>query len=476
MQRKVSKFHFFITSLLAQLSFVLYFQIGFASTTENIGTKQISYFNFNIILMIVVIVLILGAMVIRILTNKELQEREIVRREQARLAEESEEKVAQQLREQQDELIKGKREPITGKREYEQQQLPMVDLTRHTPKVQEQPRQPVRRQEQPQQSQPSQQDGIRHSKTSSGQTIETALRNAEKISQIQPIPDEDSDIVPSSVSELKLTDTSKQVERQQSREQAKAQSEPSFLDKVIQEYESNTSQSGSLSATETEDEIVPGSEQSIRAGQQTMQESTEHLPEQPVTSSVGMDAEDPFLDLEPDNPEQFFDYQMSWQVSLLEDMIQEAKDEVQEAERNFEIPVNPEAIQGQEEVEQIETEQEQAETEQEQAEVEQEQAEIVVEQAGEAVAAQSIQEAQQTFEQQAQQIAEQAKQMLDQAREAEKQEQSQVQETLSDSDLGSDLTAETQDGSMTTSILAGAKTAQDIAKAFQPRKRRKRKK
>lgn len=475
MQRKVSKFHFFITSLLAQLSFVLYFQIGFASTTENIGTKQISYFNFNIILMIVVIVLILGAMVIRILTNKELQEREIVRREQARLAEESEEKVAQQLREQQDELIKGKREPITGKREYEQQ-LPMVDLTRHTPKVQEQPRQPVRRQEQPQQSQPSQQDGIRHSKTSSGQTIETALRNAEKISQIQPIPDEDSDIVPSSVSELKLTDTSKQVERQQSREQAKAQSEPSFLDKVIQEYESNTSQSGSLSATETEDEIVPGSEQSIRAGQQTMQESTEHLPEQPVTSSVGMDEEDPFLDLEPDNPEQFFDYQMSWQVSLLEDMIQEAKDEVQEAERNFEIPVNPEAIQGQEEVEQIETEQEQAETEQEQAEAEQEQAEIVVEQAGEAVAAQSIQEAQQTFEQQAQQIAEQAKQMLDQAREAEKQEQSQVQETLSDSDLGSDLTAETQDGSMTTSILAGAKTAQDIAKAFQPRKRRKRKK
>lgn len=469
MQRKVSKFHFFITSLLAQLSFVLYFQIGFASTTENIGTKQISYFNFNIILMIVVIVLILGAMVIRILTNKELQEREIVRREQARLAEESEEKVAQQLREQQDELIKGKREPITGKREYEQQQLPMVDLTRHTPKVQEQPRQPVRRQEQPQQSQPSQQDGIRHSKTSSGQTIETALRNAEKIYQIQPIPDEDSDIVPSSVSELKLTDTSKQVERQQSREQAKAQSEPSFLDKVIQEYESNTSQSGSLSATETEDEIVPGSEQSIRAGQQTMQESTEHLPEQPVTSSVGMDEEDPFLDLEPDNPEQFFDYQMSWQVSLLEDMIQEAKDEVQEAERNFEIPVNPEAIQGQEEVEQIETEQEQAETEQEQAE-------IVVEQAGEAVAAQSIQEAQQTFEQQAQQIAEQAKQMLDQAREAEKQEQSQVQETLSDSDLGSDLTAETQDGSMTTSILAGAKTAQDIAKAFQPRKRRKSKK
>lgn len=476
MQRKVSKFHFFITSLLAQLSFVLYFQIGFASTTENIGTKQISYFNFNIILMIVVIVLILGAMVIRILTNKELQEREIVRREQARLAEESEEKVAQQLREQQDELIKGKREPITGKREYEQQQLPMVDLTRHTPKVQEQPRQPVRRQEQPQQSQPSQQDGIRHSKTSSGQTIETALRNAEKISQIQPIPDEDSDIVPSSASELKLTDTSKQVERQQSREQAKAQSEPSFLDKVIQEYESNTSQSGSLSATETEDEIVPGSEQSIRAGQQTMQESTEHLPEQPVTSSVGMDEEDPFLDLEPDNPEQFFDYQMSWQVSLLEDMIQEAKDEVQEAERNFEIPVNPEAIQGQEEVEQIETEQEQAETEQEQAEAEQEQAEIVVEQAGEAVAAQSIQEAQQTFEQQAQQIAEQAKQMLDQAREAEKQEQSQVQETLSDSDLGSDLTAETQDGSMTTSILAGAKTAQDIAKAFQPRKRRKSKK
>lgn len=476
MQRKVSKFHFFITSLLAQLSFVLYFQIGFASTTENIGTKQISYFNFNIILMIVVIVLILGAMVIRILTNKELQEREIVRREQARLAEESEEKVAQQLREQQDELIKGKREPITGKREYEQQQLPMVDLTRHTPKVQEQPRQPVRRQEQPQQSQPSQQDGIRHSKTSSGQTIETALRNAEKISQIQPIPDEDSDIVPSSASELKLTDTSKQVERQQSREQAKAQSEPSFLDKVIQEYESNTFQSGSLSATETEDEIVPGSEQSIRAGQQTMQESTEHLPEQPVTSSVGMDEEDPFLDLEPDNPEQFFDYQMSWQVSLLEDMIQEAKDEVQEAERNFEIPVNPEAIQGQEEVEQIETEQEQAETEQEQAEAEQEQAEIVVEQAGEAVAAQSIQEAQQTFEQQAQQIAEQAKQMLDQAREAEKQEQSQVQETLSDSDLGSDLTAETQDGSMTTSILAGAKTAQDIAKAFQPRKRRKRKK
>lgn len=476
MQRKVSKFHFFITSLLAQLSFVLYFQIGFASTTENIGTKQISYFNFNIILMIVVIVLILGAMVIRILTNKELQEREIVRREQARLAEESEEKVAQQLREQQDELIKGKREPITGKREYEQQQLPMVDLTRHTPKVQEQPRQPVRRQEQPQQSQPSQQDGIRHSKTSSGQTIETALRNAEKISQIQPIPDEDSDIVPSSASELKLTDTSKQVERQQSREQAKAQSEPSFLDKVIQEYESSTSQSGSLSATETEDEIVPGSEQSIRAGQQTMQESTEHLPEQPVTSSVGMDEEDPFLDLEPDNPEQFFDYQMSWQVSLLEDMIQEAKDEVQEAERNFEIPVNPEAIQGQEEVEQIETEQEQAETAQEQAEAEQEQAEIVVEQAGEAVAAQSIQEAQQTFEQQAQQIAEQAKQMLDQAREAEKQEQSQVQETLSDSDLGSDLTAETQDGSMTTSILAGAKTAQDIAKAFQPRKRRKRKK
>lgn len=476
MQRKVSKFHFFITSLLAQLSFVLYFQIGFASTTENIGTKQISYFNFNIILMIVVIVLILGAMVIRILTNKELQEREIVRREQARLAEESEEKVAQQLREQQDELIKGKREPITGKREYEQQQLPMVDLTRHTPKVQEQPRQPVRRQEQPQQSQPSQQDGIRHSKTSSGQTIETALRNAEKISQIQPIPDEDSDIVPSSASELKLTDTSKQVERQQSREQAKAQSEPSFLDKVIQEYESNTSQSGSLSATETEDEIVPGSEQSIRAGQQTMQESTEHLPEQPVTSSVGMDEEDPFLDLEPDNPEQFFDYQMSWQAGLLEDMIQEAKDEVQEAERNFEIPVNPEAIQGQEEVEQIETEQEQAETEQEQAEAEQEQAEIVVEQAGEAVAAQSIQEAQQTFEQQAQQIAEQAKQMLDQAREAEKQEQSQVQETLSDSDLGSDLTAETQDGSMTTSILAGAKTAQDIAKAFQPRKRRKRKK
>lgn len=476
MQRKVSKFHFFITSLLAQLSFVLYFQIGFASTTENIGTKQISYFNFNIILMIVVIVLILGAMVIRILTNKELQEREIVRREQARLAEESEEKVAQQLREKQDELIKGKREPITGKREYEQQQLPMVDLTRHTPKVQEQPRQPVRRQEQPQQSQPSQQDGIRHSKTSSGQTIETALRNAEKISQIQPIPDEDSDIVPSSASELKLTDTSKQVERQQSREQAKAQSEPSFLDKVIQEYESNTSQSGSLSATETEDEIVPGSEQSIRAGQQTMQESTEHLPEQPVTSSVGMDEEDPFLDLEPDNPEQFFDYQMSWQVSLLEDMIQEAKDEVQEAERNFEIPVNPEAIQGQEEVEQIETEQEQAETEQEQAEAEQEQAEIVVEQAGEAVAAQSIQEAQQTFEQQAQQIAEQAKQMLDQAREAEKQEQSQVQETLSDSDLGSDLTAETQDGSMTTSILAGAKTAQDIVKAFQPRKRRKRKK
>ena len=476
MQRKVSKFHFFITSLLAQLSFVLYFQIGFASTTENIGTKQISYFNFNIILMIVVIVLILGAMVIRILTNKELQEREIVRREQARLAEESEEKVAQQLREQQDELIKGKREPITGKREYEQQQLPMVDLTRHTPKVQEQPRQPVRRQEQPQQSQPSQQDGIRHSKTSSGQTIEAALRNAEKISQIQPIPDEDSDIVPSSASELKLTDTSKQVERQQSREQAKAQSEPSFLDKVIQEYESNTSQSGSLSATETEDEIVPGSEQSIRAGQQTMQESTEHLPEQPVTSSVGMDEEDPFLDLEPDNPEQFFDYQMSWQVSLLEDMIQEAKDEVQEAERNFEIPVNPEAIQGQEEVEQIETEQEQAETEQEQAEAEQEQAEIVVEQAGEAVAAQSIQEAQQTFEQQAQQIAEQAKQMLDQAREAEKQEQSQVQETLSDSDLGSDLTAETQDGSMTTSILAGAKTAQDIAKAFQPRRRRKRKK
>lgn len=462
MQRKTSKFHFFITSLLAQLSFVLYFQIGFASTTENIGTKQISYFNFNIILMIVVIVLILGAMVIRILTNKELQEREIVRREQARLAEESEEKVAQQLREQQDELITGKREPITGKREYEQQQLPMVDLTRHTPKVQEQPRQPVRRQEQPQQSQPSQHDGIRHSKTSSGQTIETALRNAEKISQIQPIPDEDSDIVPSSASELKLTDTSKQVERQQSREQAKAQSEPSFLDKVIQEYESNTSQSGSLSATETEDEIVPGSEQSIRAGQQTMQESTEHLPEQPVTSSVGMDEEDPFLDLEPDNPEQFFDYQMSWQVSLLEDMIQEAKDEVQEAERNFEIPVNPEAIQGQEEVEQ--------------AEAEQEQAEIVVEQAGEAVAAQSIQEAQQTFEQQAQQIAEQAKQMLDQAREAEKQEQSQVQETLSDSDLGSDLTAETQDGSMTTSILAGAKTAQDIAKAFQPRKRRKRKK
>lgn len=476
MQRKVSKFHFFITSLLAQLSFVLYFQIGFASTTENIGTKQISYFNFNIILMLVVIVLILGAMVLRILTNKELQEREIVRREQARLAEESEEKVAQQLREKQDELIKGKREPITGKREYEQQQLPMVDLTRHTPKVQEQPRQPVRRQEQPQQSQPSQQDGIRHSKTSSGQTIETALRNAEKISQIQPIPDEDSDIVPSSASELKLTDTSKQVERQQSREQAKAQSEPSFLDKVIQEYESNTSQSGSLSATETEDEIVPGSEQSIRAGQQTMQESTEHLPEQPVTSSVGMDEEDPFLDLEPDNPEQFFDYQMSWQVSLLEDMIQEAKDEVQEAERNFEIPVNPEAIQGQEEVEQIETEQEQAETEQEQAEAEQEQAEIVVEQAGEAVAAQSIQEAQQTFEQQAQQIAEQAKQMLDQAREAEKQEQSQVQETLSDSDLGSDLTAETQDGSMTTSILAGAKTAQDIVKAFQPRKRRKRKK
>lgn len=476
MQRKVSKFHFFITSLLAQLSFVLYFQIGFASTTENIGTKQISYFNFNIILMIVVIVLILGAMVLRILTNKELQEREIVRREQARLAEESEEKVAQQLREQQDELIKGKRESITGKREYEQQQLPMVDLTRHTPKVQEQPRQSVRRQEQPQQSQPSQQDGIRHSKTSSGQTIETALRNAEKIYQIQPIPDEDSDIVPSSASELKLTDTSKQVERQQSREQAKAQSEPSFLDKVIQEYESNTSQSGSLSATETEDEIVPGSEQSIRAGQQTMQESTEHLPEQPVTSSVGMDEEDPFLDLEPDNPEQFFDYQMSWQVSLLEDMIQEAKDEVQEAERNFEIPVNPEAIQGQEEVEQIETEQEQAETEQEQAEAEQEQAEIVVEQAGEAVAAQSIQEAQQTFEQQAQQIAEQAKQMLDQAREAEKQEQSQVQETLSDSDLGSDLTAETQDGSMTTSILAGAKTAQDIAKAFQPRKRRKSKK
>ena len=44
-------------------------------------------------------------------------------------------------------------------------------------------------------------------------------------------------------------------------------------------------------------------------------------------------------------------------------------------------------------------------------------------------AAQSIQEAQQTFEQQAQQIAEQAKQMLDQAREAEKQEQSKVQET-----------------------------------------------
>lgn len=462
MQRKTSKFHFFITSLLAQLSFVLYFQIGFASTTENIGTKQISYFNFNIILMIVVIVLILGAMVIRILTNKELQEREIVRREQARLAEESEEKVAQQLREQQDELITGKREPITGKREYEQQQLPMVDLTRHTPKVQEQPRQPVRRQEQPKQPQPSQQDGIRHSKTSSGQTIETALRNAEKISQIQQITDEDSDIVPSSASELKLTDTSKQVERQQSREQAKAQSEPSFLDKVIQEYESNTSQSGSLSATETEDEIVPGSEQSIRAGQQTMQESTEHLPEQPVTSSVGMDEEDPFLDLEPDNPEQFFDYQMSWQVSLLEDMIQEAKDEVQEAERNFEIPVNLEAIQGQEEVEQ--------------AEAEQEQAEIVVEQAEKAVAAQSIQEAQQTFEQQAQQIAEQAKQMLDQAREAEKQEQSKVQETPSDSDLGSDLTAETQDGSMTTSILAGAKTAQDIAKAFQPRKRRKRKK
>ena len=462
MQRKTSKFHFFITSLLAQLSFVLYFQIGFASTTENIGTKQISYFNFNIILMIVVIVLILGAMVIRILTNKELQEREIVRREQARLAEESEEKVAQQLREQQDELITGKREPITGKREYEQQQLPMVDLTRHTPKVQEQPRQPVRRQEQPKQSQPSQQDGIRHSKTSSGQTIETALRNAEKISQIQQITDEDSDIVPSSASELKLTDTSKQVERQQSREQAKAQSEPSFLDKVIQEYESNTSQSGSLGSTETEDKIVPGSEQSIRAGQQTMQESTEHLPEQPVTSSVGMDEEDPFLDLEPDNPEQFFDYQMSWQVSLLEDMIQEAKDEVQEAERNFEVPVNLEAIQGQEEVEQ--------------AEAEQEQAEIVVEQAEEAVAAQSIQEAQQTFEQQAQQIAEQAKQMLDQAREAEKQEQSKVQETPSDSDLGSDLTAETQDGSMTTSILAGAKTAQDIAKAFQPRKRRKRKK
>lgn len=462
MQRKTSKFHFFITSLLAQLSFVLYFQIGFASTTENIGTKQISYFNFNIILMIVVIVLILGAMVIRILTNKELQEREIVRREQARLAEESEEKVAQQLREQQDELITGKREPITGKREYEQQQLPMVDLTRHTPKVQEQPRQPVRRQEQPKQSQPSQQDGIRHSKTSSGQTIETALRNAEKISQIQQITDEDSDIVPSSASELKLTDTSKQVERQQSREQAKAQSEPSFLDKVIQEYESNTSQSGSLGSTETKDEIVPGSEQSIRAGQQTMQESTEHLPEQPVTSSVGMDEEDPFLDLEPDNPEQFFDYQMSWQVSLLEDMIQEAKDEVQEAERNFEVPVNLEAIQGQEEVEQ--------------AEAEQEQAEIVVEQAEEAVAAQSIQEAQQTFEQQAQQIAEQAKQMLDQAREAEKQEQSKVQETPSDSDLGSDLTAETQDGSMTTSILAGAKTAQDIAKAFQPRKRRKRKK
>ena len=462
MQRKTSKFHFFITSLLAQLSFVLYFQIGFASTTENIGTKQISYFNFNIILMIVVIVLILGAMVIRILTNKELQEREIVRREQARLAEESEEKVAQQLREQQDELITGKREPITGKREYEQQQLPMVDLTRHTPKVQEQPRQPVRRHEQPKQSQPSQQDGIRHNKTSSGQTIETALRNAEKISQIQQITDEDSDIVPSSASELKLTDTSKQVERQQSREQAKAQSEPSFLDKVIQEYESNTSQSGSLGSTETEDEIVPGSEQSIRAGQQTMQESTEHLPEQPVTSSVGMDEEDPFLDLEPDNPEQFFDYQMSWQVSLLEDMIQEAKDEVQEAERNFEVPVNLEAIQGQEEVEQ--------------AEAEQEQAEIVVEQAEEAVAAQSIQEAQQTFEQQAQQIAEQAKQMLDQAREAEKQEQSKVQETPSDSDLGSDLTAETQDGSMTTSILAGAKTAQDIAKAFQPRKRRKRKK
>lgn len=462
MQRKTSKFHFFITSLLAQLSFVLYFQIGFASITENIGTKQISYFNFNIILMIVVIVLILGAMVIRILTNKELQEREIVRREQARLAEESEEKVAQQLREQQDELITGKREPITGKREYEQQQLPMVDLTRHTPKVQEQPRQPVRRQEQPKQPQPSQQDGIRHSKTSSGQTIETALRNAEKIYQIQQITDEDSDIVPSSASELKLTDTSKQVERQQSREQAKAQSEPSFLDKVIQEYESNTSQSGSLGSTETEDEIVPGSEQSIRAGQQTMQESTEHLPEQPVTSSVGMDEEDPFLDLEPDNPEQFFDYQMSWQVSLLEDMIQEAKDEVQEAERNFEVPVNLEAIQGQEEVEQ--------------AEAEQEQAEIVVEQAEEAVAAQSIQEAQQTFEQQAQQIAEQAKQMLDQAREAEKQEQSKVQETPSDSDLGSDLTAETQDGSMTTSILAGAKTAQDIAKAFQPRKRRKRKK
>lgn len=459
MQRKESKFHFFITSLLAQLSFVLYFQIGFALTTENIGTKQISYFNFNIILMIVVIVLILGAMVIRILTNKELQEREIVRREQARLAEESEEKVAQQLKEQQDEIITGKCEPITGKREYEQQQLPMVNLTRYTPKVQEQPRQPVRRQEQPQQSQPSQHDGIRHSKTSSGQTIETALRNAEKISQIQPIPDEDSDIVPSSASELKLTDTSKQVERQQSREQAKAQSEPSFLDKVIQEYESNTSQSGSLSATETEDEIVPGSEQSIRAGQQTMQESTEHLPE---TSTVGMYEEDPFLDLEPNNPEQFFDYQMSWQVSLLEDMIQEAKDEVQEAERNFEIPVNLEAIQGKEEVEQ--------------AEAEQEQAEIVVGQAEEVVAAQSIQEAQQTFEQQAQQIAEQAKQMLDQAREAEKQEQSKVQETPPDSDLGSDLTAETQDGSMTTSILAGAKTAQDIAKAFQPRKRRKRKK
>lgn len=291
--RKLSKLGLCIYIIIIQYILASLVNIGYANNSEavSVAEKQLTYFQFNIALIIVMIVLVLFAMVIRILTNKELQEREITRREQLESEEKAEEYEIRQIRKEQskkisgDELEDGTDEPKTTE-QIELTYIPKstkIDLERHR----EKPKQGIKEATSTQSVKTAKPIEIESS-------IDKAIRQSSTTNyKVSPISD-DSDIIPlseSEINQIKTIDQQSDIKEEQS----------SVLDAVIQQYEGTQN----INDNKLDDEVVPGSGSSAYSKQGVYEVDT-----------TWMDEDDPFIDLEPDNPEQFFGYQMAWQFDI----------------------------------------------------------------------------------------------------------------------------------------------------------------
>lgn len=278
---------------------LLNIQVGFAqSDMAKISNRQVGYSAFNIILLIAVIVMILAAMVVRIITNKELQERELNRRLEARKTEDIEEELLKKFREQQEESIgrmdgqtqPEKRVENIAKSEIKQTTV-QANLTRDANK---------------------QTDVQVKVKTPMDVIIEAQQSNR------IPHADEEDDIVPKSISEIKpdvhqkvnvdegisITDSSSEDKK----DKVESKDEkPSLLDSVISSY----NKGGLGDETQEQEDVVPGSASDmIDTKVSDIKQDSNNKDNSEEDSE-----DDPFIDLEPENIEEFFGYTLNWQLS-----------------------------------------------------------------------------------------------------------------------------------------------------------------